>query len=168
MVKLSGEMAMGEHTPEPWAVKNKAIDTVGRTHVYICGHHKNSGPVITTCLVTGQQLSQGQQDANAARIVACVNACRGVETGVLKETELGPELASARGRATIAESNESKATERADAAEALLWRIRSLYGAGADPEKWDENEVDLHDEIRTFLDARAAPAPVKPGDEGEG
>ena len=132
MVKLSDEM--GEHTQEPWRISrnNDVVDPWG-SPVGLYRPH------------------------NMPRIVACVNACRGVETADLVQ-DVPPDSPAGIAR---------KAVKRADAAEALLWRIRSLYGAGADPEKWDENEVDLHDEIRTFLDARAAP-PVKPGDEGEG
>ena len=133
MVKLSGEM--GEHTQEPWRISrnNDVVDPWG-SPVGLYRPH------------------------NMPRIVACVNACRGVTTETL--VKYGTEFPE-----VVADDITDR--KRADAAEALLWRIRSLYGAGADPEKWDENEVDLHDEIRTFL-AKTAPAPVKPGDEGEG
>ena len=145
MVKLSGEMAMGEHLELRFhGAMPKWAKVVG---LKIKAVPKSEGG--------GFAVDREQ----AARLVACWDACRGVTTETL--VKYGTEFPE-----VVADDITDR--KRADAAEALLWRIRSLYGAGADPEKWDENEVDLHDEIRTFLDARTAPEPVKPGDEGEG
>ena len=152
MVKLSDEM--GEHTPEPWSFNGWMLKA-------------NENDILLVGVRIPMTHGQGQDTAraNARRIVACVNACRGIETGVLEEAELGPELASARGRATIAESNESKATERADDAEALLLALADAIQGVSDKSRG--NIVKCCKDARTFL-AKTAPEPVKPGDEGEG
>ena len=179
MVKLSDEMATGEHTPEPWRysaswhppVGNGPHDTDANGNILwgysLSGSNEHGGHILPTLGHT-HNFDSG---ANARRIIACVNACRGIETGVLEETELGPELASARGRATIAESNESKATERADDAEALLVQAGNLMAWLINPHKRRTNITerarDVGEKIAAFL-AKTALAPVKPGDEGEG
>ena len=62
-----------EHTPEPWIYAMPDSDHEG----IICGRH-------------GGQVIDGEfNEANARRIVACVNSCAGIPTEVLERYKLG-------------------------------------------------------------------------------
>lgn len=93
---------MSEHTPEPWETKGTRSDSVGREHIYICGQHINSGPVLTVCLVTGQMVGPAAQEANARRIAACVNACKGMTTEDLESGLLAQTLSEAHEAVSVA------------------------------------------------------------------
>ena len=87
---------MSEHTKEPWEVAKKAsINEDGEGYTYSEGDWHiypplgECGPVATAC-----------NDANAHRIVACINACKGVSTSTLEDTaELGAMAALAKAEA---------------------------------------------------------------------
>ena len=62
------------HAPEPWAI---SVDACGPAESStIC----STGDVICECgWETGTPAEQAEAAANAERIVACVNACAGIE-----------------------------------------------------------------------------------------
>lgn len=118
---------MSEHTPEPWELYEGGCDgpdsVAGKT-----GH-------VCTC----------ELNEDARRIVACVNACKGIDTEVLEKIEdpqnqfdiLGlREDALHRGRET--------AQAQADRAMALLRRFVDELPTNS----W------VHEEARVFLAAR--------------
>lgn len=63
---------MSQHTPEPWVVNGSHIESENE-HGWV-----NDGWIIA-------DLSGSQIEANARRIVACVNACAGASTEVLEK-----------------------------------------------------------------------------------
>lgn len=70
---------MGKHTPGPWAVSNLiGVPDLGIVNVY--------GSAIARIT----RLDLANRQANAARIVACVNACEG-----LNDPSVVPELVKA-------------------------------------------------------------------------
>lgn len=75
---------MKQHTNEPWHAAEITRDS--DTFVKIC--HANGGTIAKLWIdVDDSDFSDGQR-ADARRIVACVNACEGVDTELLEEGEL--------------------------------------------------------------------------------
>jgi len=71
---------MSEHTKEPWRIdKYDAIIAGGET--------LNIGATVSIPMGSGERKDRGM--ANARRIVACVNACAGVETEWLERCAVG-------------------------------------------------------------------------------
>jgi len=65
------------HTPEPWRVVGTSI--FGKpAHLSL----NEAGPLVCRCDVTD---SDGQDEPNARRIVACVNALEGIPTEELEQ-----------------------------------------------------------------------------------
>ena len=65
---------MNTHTPEPWAaVRNTAYWEIGTE---IDGYYANR--IGDVCATDPNHPDAGKQEANATRIVACVNACKGI------------------------------------------------------------------------------------------
>ncbi len=79
-----------QHTPGPWGL---SVDNPGKHWLIV--QAETQGPIAATP-------DRTQNDAaNARRIVACVNACEGLDTAALEEAPLGhitAELASLRRR----------------------------------------------------------------------
>ena len=80
---------MSKHTPEPWFYHRQGFSTV-----YI--EARIGGGMLQEIAACGPcQDGTEQQDENARRIVACVNACRGLPTDELERNGLvaavGPE-----------------------------------------------------------------------------
>ena len=76
-------MSENNHTPEPWSVfkhswSESSIVAHGFDHG-ICGLDINHATEET------QESDEALMDANARRIVACVNACAGIGTGHLEK-----------------------------------------------------------------------------------
>jgi hypothetical protein len=69
---------MSEHTPEPWDGKEIPLTAAGlaRTGLGI--------------VYTNHPATAAEAEANARRIVACVNACEGIPTEVLEQMPSGP------------------------------------------------------------------------------
>lgn len=65
---------MSEHTKEPWVVEEMVIG-----HVM-----SNDGYAIADCCLDYSSIKASEQNANARRIVACINACVGVDTDKLE------------------------------------------------------------------------------------
>jgi hypothetical protein len=114
------------HTPEPWRVyawRNGSTFAIE----YI----QPSGISAFICQVNG---SNGQSEANASRIVACVNACAGIHDP--QELIIGADFA-------LKENRELKAQR-----DTLLEAIKShldLYNAGllTNPQKLEEHTLKL-------------------------
>ena len=69
-----------EHTPEPWGLHGPAANsTIYPGEIQCIGSTKHTEP-IALCM---DYLMSAQ--ANARRIVACVNACKGLTTELLED-----------------------------------------------------------------------------------
>ena len=78
---------MSKHTPEPWFYHRQGFSTV-----YI--EARIGGGMLQEIAACGPcQDGTEQQDENARRIVACVNACAGVSNGELAMTTMSVVLA---------------------------------------------------------------------------
>ena len=73
---------MSEHTKEPWNVSEEAFDNDGIHESVIRGLDGLAAIAVT--LEFGPN-NPGMREANARRIVACVNALRGVSTDHLEQ-----------------------------------------------------------------------------------
>ena len=66
------------HTPEPWI-----LFEVGDRFTHKCPASKDKTSILTTALEGDVQFGAVYNDADAERIVACVNACAGIPTEIL-------------------------------------------------------------------------------------
>lgn len=78
---------MSEHTIEPWRVAEESFDNDGIHESVIRGLDGRAAIAVT--LEFGPN-NPGMREANARRIVACVNACAGITTEVLEQMPNGP------------------------------------------------------------------------------
>lgn len=78
---------MSEHTIEPWRVAEESFDNDGIHESVIRGLDGRAAIAVT--LEFGPN-NPGMREANARRIVACVNACTGITTEVLEQMPNGP------------------------------------------------------------------------------
>lgn len=78
---------MSEYTKEPWNVAEEAFDNDGIHESVIRGLDGRAAIAVT--LEFGPN-NPGMREANARRIVACVNACEGIPTGVLEKQGMVP------------------------------------------------------------------------------
>ena len=69
-----------QHTPEPWALSRQVEDTISPVNI-ISG--KVEIAIIAAYEFRGASVEEAQ--ANAERIVVCVNACKGVSNEWLQE-----------------------------------------------------------------------------------
>lgn len=74
---------MSEHTPEPWAVTDR--NEIGDRYIGPAHGH----PYAAICVTGIPPFLGNEAEANARRIVACVNACAGVPTEELEEVAKG-------------------------------------------------------------------------------
>ena len=158
---------MGEHTPEPWF-----INADNGTHVIRAGGDK----AVTFASHSTFAANPKEGAANARRIVACVNACAGIETDILEKIDDNAGILRAADTVASEITKRLQAEARADAAEALLKRSADLinhpWKAGP---KWAtyrrESVGSFIDALKEYFDAHkteTAPKPVRLGDEGEG
>ena len=70
------------HSPEPWYVENTSLGLTSYIHAPL---HKIIAD--TGLSVTGKGGSEQLAEANARRIVACVNLCAGFDTEALKDAD---------------------------------------------------------------------------------
>lgn len=78
---------MSEHTIEPWRVAEESFDNDSIHESVIRGLDGRAAIAVT--LEFGPN-NPGMREANARRIVACVNACTGITTEVLEQMPSGP------------------------------------------------------------------------------
>lgn len=76
--------ATGEHAPEPWRFD-------GRTQI-LAADNGDHGIIAT--MNRGRDFRGPECDANARRIVACVNACAGIPTAALEGATFGQDHGS--------------------------------------------------------------------------
>ncbi len=121
---------MSEHTPEPW-------------------HYTKTGELVRAAdgdwpawNICEMNTLTSRYAANARRIVACVNACRGIETKVLEDSKL---------QTVIAQSLASDI--RAKEAERLLEDIIDSYDdTGLSSDVWDFQMSVSINQARAFLE----------------
>lgn len=65
---------MSNHTKEPWTLDGRTVYALDK-----------KGVNIFSAWVQGTNISDDELTSNARRIVACVNACEGIETDELNE-----------------------------------------------------------------------------------
>lgn len=100
---------MSKHTPEPWKIANGRKTDLYMGWDTIIGISED-GDKFVLCRVNANYEELGK--TNARRIVACVNACAGIETDTLEsEGSIAEIIASKRTR--IAELEAELAAERA-------------------------------------------------------
>lgn len=72
---------MTKHTAEPWDLMQHGVIYGGPLQQYANGSSRSQ-----IAMSTGADfMAPGEQQANARRIVACVNACAGIDTGGLEQ-----------------------------------------------------------------------------------
>lgn len=134
---------MGEYTPEPWRYEEflAASETDDEWWAHIWGADGASA----VCTVNWTYNDDGDPEANARRIVACVNALAGVPTETLEQ------------ECTVAASLKA----RADASEAALERAVGLLRGLVDHaiptmeielDAAGEEEIEAWQAARAFLD----------------
>jgi hypothetical protein len=74
-------MSEVQHTPEPWEVSHEWMGRPKLTIRNVLGKNPGDG-AHQICQINGYL---GATEANARRIVACVNACRGIGIEVLED-----------------------------------------------------------------------------------
>ncbi len=132
---------MSKHTPEPWVTVTHANGTPTLIH--------GQASHIAECWSLDRVHTP---TANAARIVACVNACAGMENPAAEIGRLKAQRAElVMDKADIAMQGADAAIQGSDATiqrNALLRAIKShldLYNAGllSDPQKLEEHTLKL-------------------------
>ena len=79
---------MSTHTPEPWYQDGRGPRSSGRIPIFaptIGGLGQKSSVSIASASQLGMAGSPGAQQANADRIIACVNACAGINPEAVPE-----------------------------------------------------------------------------------
>lgn len=75
---------MNKHTPEPWV-----LFEVGDRNSHFCpASEKDKTSILTVTEESGTAFAAVYSEEDARRIVACVNACTGVDTDLLEAGEL--------------------------------------------------------------------------------
>lgn len=161
---IDEERTEGMHTPEPWKVDPD--DRPG----YEWNNHIVSAtdPNQTICFMTHDNTPENiEGEANARRIVACVNACKGIKTESLEMevlswiTDETGENPMRRERDELLEARRAcgerliEVEQERDELRAELHRI-----ATADPRKW---EVEVRDQFQQWAQNRARFALEKVG-----
>lgn len=112
---------MSKHTPEPWIYHRQGFSTVYVEARIGCGLLQE----IAACGPCND--GQEQQEANARRIVACVNACAGLETEHLEnQTMLGETLVK---RFNLLKSEAAELTKQRDE---LLATLQGMIDISSD------------------------------------
>jgi len=108
-----------KHTPEPWQVFSIGTTTLISQQIDSEGRFAHASVLFPTFHQCGLAAAREEQEANAARIVACVNACEGIETDALTE-----EVQRVGGFAAVLSVLENVKTER----DALRAEVERLAG----------------------------------------
>lgn len=97
---------MSKHTPEPWvATRNCAYWEIG---IEVDGYYANR--IGDVCATDPHNPDSGKQEANSARIVACVNACAGMDDPAAEISRLRADINSASNALRILYANLKTAT----------------------------------------------------------
>lgn len=104
-------MAGTQHTPEPWTALPYGLIRGGKSYEYTRGSAQQQ--IASVCLL---EEDNGSRDANARRIVAAVNACRGIPTEGLEAGVVADLLAACIAMRRTMYSPDSEESRLADAA----------------------------------------------------
>lgn len=119
---------MGQHTPEPWILDGNCVaaesDQLNKGYYTAIGR----GP---------------DRDGNARRIVACVNACRGLPTEELEQKG----IVAAVGTQLLAADDRAEGQER---------EIRRLAGIASDAQNQLSDALNQRDELLTAIESLLA------------
>jgi hypothetical protein len=77
------EEVMPEHSPEPWRQDGSILGDAHQLTTFIVSSGDDPTIFVSSYCPTAEEVAQ--YDANVARIVACVNACRGLNPEVVPE-----------------------------------------------------------------------------------
>jgi len=115
---------MSEHTPEPWRIGDSK-EPIWAWRGQILGKHEDGTDFI---LGSMNQNYEERAIADARRIVACINACRGIETPELENgTLFKPRLARIKAD-MLAQSDELAAVLRErDEARVIVAELAAVY-----------------------------------------
>lgn len=130
---------MSKHTKEPWNAVE--VDNDSDTFVKVC--HANGGTIAKLWIDVDDKEFSDEQRENARRIVACVNACRGLPTDELEQNG----LVAAVGDLLL------KADDRAEGQER---EIRRLASVAANAENQLADALNQHDELLAALELMVA------------
>ena len=120
------------HSPEPWNLYGPFDD--GYVGVTSGEEQPGKRRIIARTDSPSVSLPQAERDANARRICAAVNACKGIETETLEKllTE-GVEVGNIMEMAVSEKLRAGQANARADAAEVRLSRIAGIVEVVVQP-----------------------------------
>ena len=131
------------HTPEPWEARSIGISR----------KDNHNGPILACYVNTAQRyIGVKEAEANASRIVACVNACAGMEDPAAEIERFKAQRAElVMDKADIAMQGADAAIQGSDATiqrNTLLRAVKShldLYNAGllTDPQLLEEHTLKL-------------------------
>ncbi|WP_323950290.1 hypothetical protein [Aeromonas veronii] len=121
---------MKQHTNEPWNAVE--VDNDSEAFVKVC--HKNGGTIAKLWIDVDDSGFSDEQRENARRIVACVNACRGLPTDELEQKG----LVAAVGTQLLAADDRAEGQER---------EIRKLARTTADAENKLADALNQRDEL---------------------
>lgn len=122
---------MNEHTKEPWAVDPDNRDGMEWNNHIV----SEKNPHLRICFMAHDGTNENATgEANARRIVACVNACAGIETYAL-ELMTGELLLLNQITHKTRERLTKKAVQYRKQRDALLAALKEL-AAALDPEDW--------------------------------
>ncbi|MGE8045191.1 hypothetical protein ACQKO6_13380 [Pseudomonas monteilii] len=129
---------MTKHTAEPWDLMPHGIIYGGPVQRYANGSTKSQ-----IAMATGANfMALGEQQANARRIVACVNACAGISTDALEQGQVAPDaFRLEESRADIAEQDRDDLLGDLREAATTLRRYETLHRAKGTPDSLAKAQV---------------------------
>lgn len=101
---------MSEHTKEPWVVLDLRLASTKKERLTISGFEMDMVVARIENIVSGKPIGD-VDEANARRIVACVNACRDIPTEWLEANEIGPHVSMCGLNQMAAEQQRDKLLE---------------------------------------------------------
>ena len=127
---------MNEHTPEPWASFHATTPGLGETVAIGRADTELQTFQEGICIITDVKSMNATDIANARRIVACVNACRGMSTDYLENVAPAGALIMSANREALAEQAMEVAIRERDEARAMVAELAKALRFYADPENW--------------------------------
>lgn len=143
---------MSKHTPEPWV-----LFEVGDGRPYLCpASDSDKTSVLTVIEEDGVMFAAVYKEADARRIVACVNACAGLETETLENiTMLGETLLD---RFELRNRQEAELTSKRDDLLAALHDAATSLETIQLRSFGEDSFLDSKPEMRSYAGSRAAVA----------
>lgn len=130
---------MTQHTAEPWDLMRHGAIYGGPVKEYANGSARSQ-----IAMTTGADFTNpGEQQANARRIVACVNACAGIATDALEQHSDLTVLGLQAERMRLTQDRDSLLADLAEAA-GTLRRYETLHRAKNTDESTAKAEVNAN------------------------